>query len=344
MGALAAAVMASACGETSHRGKGAGGTSSTPSGGEEATQAGAPNGGAQLTGGGALADGGARPVGADVGAGAGGEGAAVGAAGEGGEGGANDDGRVPISGVVVGADELPVVGAVLRVQGQTLTTGADGSFHFNVTTPYDLVLEQPVAAGSGGQHVAWLGLTRQELKLHSAAPLVRNAKLLGTVTGIVPNTDVWVGLLYGRTVQPTGNGSVDAGGHLTFDVAPWQGDHALAATLFAVQNQTTPSGVGEPVSLATLPIVLTSGKTLTTDLALAGPKTFHSLTFDAHQPKGVSFKGCEVAIEIAQASALYYVDRCDDVHQTIDVPDGLPRRPAQDQHLGRHHQWLAVPR
>lgn len=160
------------------------------------------------------------------------------------------DGNVPgtaitLHGLVVGANEYPLAGVSIEVQGQSVKSAADGTFEVDATVPYDLVIRSLESSE------AYLGLTRTNPKLYATSQVGRGTTLSGVLSG-----GVGFPVPANHVAQITARGGIvstfmkqlnaGAAGTWTSDFpVSWVGPTAMKTTVLALQiNQTTNTIVG----------------------------------------------------------------------------------------------------
>lgn len=233
------------------------------------------------------------------------------------------DGNVPgtalkLHGLVVGANEYPLAGVAIEVQGQNVQTAADGTFEVDATTPYDLVIR-----GSDGSE-AYLGLTRANPKLYATGQAVRGTTLSGVLSG-----GVGFPVPANHQAQITARGGIvstflkqlnagSAGAWTSDFPVSWIGPTTMNTTVLALQvNQTTNTIVGMGSKEVTLTDKVPS-QSPDGDIALSAV-TFHDFTLKLtkHSDTTLTFGRLSVGahtLSVANPGAT----------EVYQVPDGVP--------------------
>jgi hypothetical protein len=175
------------------------------------------------------------------------------ATGEGGapmqtEGGAASGTPITINGIVVASNEQPVPGIKVEVQGQSVTTGSDGTFSFEATAPYDLVVRGEIIGQEDTE--AYLGLTRPDPKLYrSFVDEDRQGGISGVLSGgggfpVAANHRVL--LTFAGPVLATFMNTLNVGASGTYNSSGdpyWLTTPSLTGYLFAIETDVTTGAI-----------------------------------------------------------------------------------------------------
>jgi hypothetical protein len=254
---------------------------------------------------------------------------------EGGAGGSSETPPLQVSGVVVAADESPIGGLTIRVDGVETTTRPDGSFEIAAKIPYDLMLYQPSYITGREQLISsqtdlYLGVTLSKVKLYTTTPPTRAGEIAGSTLmppAVAAEGTTLVDMWSGPHDRGPGT-SIELPNELAdfrFTEAVWSGPDKLPATLLVFRTDGPLNYSGDQLSaMAIVPVVVSDATVTHIPTVTLSKPTWHDLQLDV-AAQDARFNACEVGVWAGSHLGLYSsANICQSFHVTVHVPDGLP--------------------